>query len=885
MADRINLTRFALLCFMALITGSVRARAARLVSAGTADRHVVQIHIQDGKVTHKDDGTGPFAFEAHGHFPGQDTVTRYNPPLDTALAADAATWLIRSTSDSRFGAAGVHPRACYRKTKVNGHAENQWSGSDYAYQYTFEHYLYLESPLPLADGHAYTIIAHPDAGLDVDSIRFSFDLFHSRTEAIHVNLAGYPANPSRKSADLYLWMGDGGGRDYAAFEGKTVFLYNVKTGQSSPAGAVAFWKDGGPDVGGYSLIRSGVWTADFDHAGEGIYRIAIEGIGCSQDFKIDNAVYREPFRAAVRGFYYMRIGQDSVDGIRPIPRRPLYIPGQDPPGATVYLTTMHPWHEEWQSFASGDAWDKPDDWKRFCKPGMPVNPLARGGHSDALDWDRHLGHVSIVYDMLLPFLLTDGACSGDDIGIAESGNGIPDLLDEARYEVDFWLRLRDGAGYAHGLTNPNDNHELFQAAPTAIAAWANAANAAMLADCFRIAGRERLSREYADSAATAYAFAEALDAPMLDTSLNIGESWIRGRDLKMTAAASLFNCTGDSAFEHDINALSVCAQGGIAVFDDYGNGNSRNQLWATAAYCVSPHQRRYPELYASMKESIIYRARQKEAGMTAQRPSRRATSIHTGYFRTIQNVQRSIIAHAVCDNRDDRRYFHRALLLEAAYGLGRNPLNMIQMTTATTALADRRSVRGAYTSGRNDGAPGLHPGHTPYMNLDDWYCGMTMGCPSRLHAQSYPSNFLSTWPIGEGYFNTRYVWAHNEFTPQQTMRGKMALYGYLYALHAQPNAGARRPAPQAVTARKNSFWITKNRLHAPEPGVYELAIIDARGRMTKSLRRFIDASGLRLPSAHASGVRIISIRGAGARAALREFRIGPGAKRPTGSAR
>ena len=70
--------------------------------------------------------------------------------------------------------------------------------------------------------------------------------------------------------------------------------------------------------------------------------------------------------------------------------------------------------------------------------------------------------------MLLPYILTGGAPSDDAAGIRESGNGIPDLIDEARYEVDFWLRLRDGSGYSHGLTNPNGNNELFQAGPTAM---------------------------------------------------------------------------------------------------------------------------------------------------------------------------------------------------------------------------------------------------------------------------------------------------------------------------------------------------------------------------------------------------------------------------------
>ena len=106
------------------------------------------------------------------------------------------------------------------------------------------------------------------------------------------------------------------------------------------------------------------------------------------------------------------------------------------------------------------------------------------------------------------------------------------------------------------------------------------------------------------------------------------------------------------------------------------------------------------------------------------------------------------------------------------------------MTTATTNLSDKRSIENAYTSGRDDGTPGLHPGHTPYLNTDDWWSGMIMGRPSWMTGKCYPA--YSGWPEAEGYFNTRYVWAHSEFTPRQTMRGKMALYAYLCGLSRLP---------------------------------------------------------------------------------------------------
>ena len=245
----------------------------------------------------------------------------------------------------------------------------------------------------------------------------------------------------------------------------------------------------------------------------------------------------------------------------------------------------------------------------------------------------------------------------------------------------------------------------------------------------------------------------------------------------MTAAAYLFNVTGDTAYEDVVNAESVCRTGLAELEND-----TRNQTWATAAYLFTPRTVRYPALQGNMRACVIDEARGKAANLTETRPSRRATDDRPGYFRTSQNVQRTMIAHAVATSPADRDFFRKALQLEADWGLGRNPINTIEMGTATTPLSGKRSIQYMYTSGRDDGVSGIQPGHTPYLNLDDWFCGMTMGCPSRLYQNSYPADFKNTWPIGEGYFNTPWVWAHSEFTPQQTMRGKTALYGYLYAL-------------------------------------------------------------------------------------------------------
>ena len=150
-----------------------------------------------------------------------------------------------------------------------------------------------------------------------------------------------------KSADLYMWLGDGGGRDYSSYAGRKVWLCKVGGDARQDVGTVAFWKKSGGDFGGRNLTRADVWTCDFSSfTGTGTYRLAVEGVGCSPDFTLSRSVYYEPFKTSVRGFFYMRIGEDK--DIKPVPRQPRFIPGKDPANFKVYLTTYGPFHPDWK---------------------------------------------------------------------------------------------------------------------------------------------------------------------------------------------------------------------------------------------------------------------------------------------------------------------------------------------------------------------------------------------------------------------------------------------------------------------------------------------------------------------------------------------------------
>jgi endoglucanase len=329
---------------LSFIIISSNAFAAKLVGIKVIDKDYIMVHFIDGEVTFVDDGLGSTAYTAN-HETSNNAAVAYGSALNTASAVLAANWVIKSTEDTNYGTTGLNPTICYRKSKLNGMAEMNWNtpGNDWNYDYTMEHTVYLKLPYSMAQGKNYTIEINTNTNSDVLSRTILFDIFNSPSEAVHVNLVGYLNDTSIKAADLYIWMGDGGARNYAGFVGNKVYIYNVNTSASQQVGTVAFWKNSSTnEAGWWNLTASNVWKADFTGFNTpGTYRIAIEGVGCSENFEIKKDVYFEPFRVSTRGYFYMRIGQDNLT-MTPVPRRPLYIPNVSPTNTKVYITTMQP---------------------------------------------------------------------------------------------------------------------------------------------------------------------------------------------------------------------------------------------------------------------------------------------------------------------------------------------------------------------------------------------------------------------------------------------------------------------------------------------------------------------------------------------------------------
>src|SRR5690606_12927759 len=106
--------------------------------------------------------------------------------------------------------------------------------------------------------------------------------------------------------------------------------------------------------------------------------------------------------------------------------------------------------------AAGDAWA---DDASHLGPGQDAEAHAwvaksdhslvrdlRAGWYDAGDYTKYTPWAAGVVIALLRAYEANPSAFGDDLGIPESGNGVPDLLDEVKWSVDWLERMQNPDG-------------------------------------------------------------------------------------------------------------------------------------------------------------------------------------------------------------------------------------------------------------------------------------------------------------------------------------------------------------------------------------------------------------------------------------------------------
>lgn len=183
----------------------------------------------------------------------------------------------------------------------------------------------------------------------------------------------------------------------------------------------------------------------------------------------------------------------------------------------------------------------------------------------------------------LPFPLETGKSYTIRIN-NETNNHIPDIIDEALWEIDWWLRMRDSkGGYLTGLTNIQPPQNVNYAGNAcAWQGWCVAAGCAMVADCFRLNNNQELQMKYTKEAINAYNWAQSQSDKMLD----IDVSGLRGKYLRLTDAAFLYNLTGETKYEDIVNTESEVKSSETKI----RNAGIWEQQFASTGYILTPQQ-------------------------------------------------------------------------------------------------------------------------------------------------------------------------------------------------------------------------------------------------------------------------------------------------------
>lgn len=312
-----------------------------------------------------------------------------------------------------------------------------------------------------------------------------------------------------------------------------------------------------------------VWWFDFSAlTTAGNYRVcdAQQNI-CSDAFTIGTAVYDQVRYHAIRAFYYNRSGHAKtapfadarwVDGVN------LLGTGQT---SQARLVTD--------------------------KTNAALQRDLRGGWYDAGDPNSYTNYAVFAITDLLHAYLNHPTIWTDNFNIPESGNGIPDILDEVKWSLDWLLRMQTATGNGSVLSkvsaltggdfasppSADTNPHYYGAASTASTAC-TAGVFALAAKIFNGIGQTTYGTTLANAAASAWTWANDNPAVGYDNS---GFSTVNaepdayGRDMcRLQAAIYLYGLTGTGTYKTYVESNYTNA---VAM-----NGSNNWQPWNHNVY-------------------------------------------------------------------------------------------------------------------------------------------------------------------------------------------------------------------------------------------------------------------------------------------------------------
>lgn len=256
------------------------------------------------------------------------------------------------------------------------------------------------------------------------------------SEFIHLDQFGYLSVSKKVAVISNPQSGYNSGQSYTP--GATMEVINMATGNAVFSGPVNSWNNG---VTHDQSGDKGYWFDFSSIESLGTYYLSDPTTGqTSGPFEIKSVVYEPIMKAAGRMFYYNRCNMSK---------------------AVPYAES---------NWVDGDnfrnALQDANCRYIFDKGNASLEKDLTGGWFDAGDYNKYVTFATGAVANMLWAYEENPEAFGDNWNLPESGNGIPDLLDEVKYEMDWLYKMTNADGSVHIKMGSQNHSENIQAPPS-----------------------------------------------------------------------------------------------------------------------------------------------------------------------------------------------------------------------------------------------------------------------------------------------------------------------------------------------------------------------------------------------------------------------------------
>ncbi len=367
-----------------------------------------------------------------------------------------------------------------------------------------------------------------------------------------------------------------------------------------------------------------------------------------------------------------------------------------------------------------------------------------GGWHDAGDYGRYVVPAAKAVADLLYAYQSDPSLYGDNIGIPESGNGIPDILDEVRYELEWMKKMQraDGGVYHKvtcesfpGYVSPEKETDPLIVTPVTTTSTADFCAAMALAYEFYSDVDASFANDCLERAELAWSFLEAnpnliFKNPEDITTGEYGDT--SDKDERYWAAAQLYRATNSSKYENAFNSMTSSKGLEWALVGDYGN----------IAILTAGNISEDSQAYSKAKNAVISQANTLVSRSDSSPYGVALTKYDWGSNMTVANA--GVILGIAYDVTKDNKYLDSANA-QLDYLMGVNPVGECFFTGYGIVSPE-------------------NPHHRPSMAVGKAMKGMLVGGVNQNLEDSAAKAYCQDLPAAKRYVDNSESYSTNEIT-------------------------------------------------------------------------------------------------------------------------